>query len=122
MRFYVDDYKWAKQTGDDDGVPLRMAIAQAVASGKPSEVVLGAGNYYVAPKFGDGDFEVGSLFIRDAANITFRGSGASTKLIFTNPLAGGVAFERCRNVRIADLQIDWDPLPYAFGHICQVDT
>lgn len=121
MRFFVDDFGTAADKGKDNGTAIRKAVAAAIASGKPSEVVLGTGKYYIAPLPDETDFELGSLFIRGAVDLTLRGSGEATTLVFTNPLAGGVVFEKCRNAKITDLQIDWDPLPYAFGTIASVN-
>ncbi len=119
MRFFVDDFK--QGTTGDDGAAIRKAIEAALESKKASEVVFGARKYRVAPLPDEVNFEMGSLFIRNGSNITLRGAGEATTLVFTNPLAGGVAFEKCRNVVIRDLQIDWEPVPYAFGTVVSVD-
>lgn len=117
-QFYVDDFGAVPNDGKDDGVAVRKAIDAAITSGKRSVVVFRSGVYHIAPASGDENTKRGAaLWIRDAMNLSLRGSGEKTTLIFTNPMVMGVRFDRCHNVLISDLRLDWDPLPYAFGTV-----
>lgn len=82
------------------------------------EVVLEAGTYRVAP-----EQPRGVCFpLHQAANLTVRGSGQATKIVITDPAAGGFSLVLCHNVRVANLAIDYDPVPFCQGTIRAVDV
>ena len=60
--------------------------------------------------------------IHQAANLTVRGAGKDTKIVIADPAAGGFAFGLCQKVRVADLVVDYDPVPFCQGTIRAVDV
>jgi hypothetical protein len=118
--FAVGDFGAVANDGKADGLAIRQCIAAAQASGSPAEVVFIAGIYQVDPgSAADDDWF--SLTVRGAQNLTLRGAQDGTILIFSQPSAGGILFEKCKDVSVRNLTIDYDPLPYAFGTVTAVD-
>jgi hypothetical protein len=120
--FHVRDFGAVADGKTDAGDAIRAAIAAAMeaanAADTPVEVVLEAGVYRVRPNrpreacFG----------IYQASNLTVRGAGKETKIVITDPAAGGFSLALCRNVRLSDLVLDYDPLPFCQGTIRAVDV
>ncbi len=119
--FRVGDFGAVPDGTAESGGGIRAAIAAAVdaagSSALPVEVVLEAGTYRVAP-----ERPRGVCFpLHQTANLTVRGSGPATKIVITDPAAGGFSFVLCQNVRVADLVVDYDPVPFCQGTIRAVD-
>ena len=58
------------------------------------------------------------LTLAGAKDLVIRGAGAT--LVFENPQAGGILFERCSRVTVSGLTLDWDPLPFTQGRITAI--
>lgn len=120
--FRASDFGAVPDGTTESGTGIRAAIAAAVdavgSSASPVEVVLEAGTYRVRP-----ERPRGVCFpLHQAANLTVRGSGKTTKIVITDPAAGGFSFVSCQNVRVADLVVDYDPVPFCQGTIRAVDV
>ena len=115
--FDVRDYGAEPDAPTDAGPAIRAAIAEAMEAGGPAVVQLEAGAYRVAPAEGAED----ALVISEADGLRLQGVGPATRLIVTDPTVGGVRFQDCRDVRIADLAIDYDPLPFTQGTVVASD-
>lgn len=119
VNFAVGDFGAIADDGKADGEAIRKCIAVAQASGRPAEVVFSAGIYHLEPELsGGGDWF--SLPIKGAEKLILSGAQGATKLIFTQPSAGGILFENCKDVSVRN-SIDYDPLPYSFGTVTTVD-
>jgi hypothetical protein len=101
----------------DSGEAIRAALKKAISAQQPSEIVLDAGVYRVAPE------RPGSpcLPINGADGLVVRGAGRETVLIFTDPISTGISINNSRNVTVRDITIDYDPLPFCQGTIRAVD-
>ncbi|MFP4173620.1 MAG: right-handed parallel beta-helix repeat-containing protein [Candidatus Hydrogenedentota bacterium] len=115
--FHIDDFGSKADSGEDAGPAIRRAIAAAIDADGPATVRLGEGTYLIGPP-ADADAAVP---IKAAHGLTFKGAGCCTRLVFTDPKVGGIRFEDCQAVRIADLTIDYAPLPFTQGTVRQVD-
>lgn len=114
--FYVRDFGAIPNDGGSDGDAVRKCIQAAVASQQKAVVVFEPGEYRIDAS--PGAIAMGewvSLPVRKANNLTLKGAEEGTKLTFTNPSASGIFFDGCNNVGLKNIQIDYDPLPYAFG-------
>lgn len=118
--FAVGDFGAIADDGKADAEAIRKCIAAAQSSGIPAEVVFAAGVYQVEPESAGGD-DWFSLPIKGADKLILRGAQGGTTLIFTQPSAGGILFENCKDVSVRNLTIDYDPLPYSFGTVTDVD-
>jgi hypothetical protein len=82
---HVRDFGAVADGMTDAGNGIRAAIAAAVASGQPAEVVLDAGTYRVratAPRE--------TCFpIHQATNLVVRGAGKLTRIVIADPASGG---------------------------------
>jgi parallel beta helix pectate lyase-like protein len=114
--FHVRDFGAEAVSVEDSGPAIRRAIAAAIAHDGLAIVQLAEGAYRVAPESGTRD----ALPIQGADGLTLRGRGASTRLIITDPSVGAIRLDDCREIRISDLSIDYDPLPYAQGTVVAV--
>jgi hypothetical protein len=120
--FQVRDFGAVPDGKADSGHAIRAAIVAAMDAARtarsPVEVVLEAGTYPVRP-----GRPRGVCFpIHQAANLTVRGAGKDTKIVITDPAAGGFSFALCQKVRVADLVVDYDPVPFCQGTIRAVDV
>ncbi len=116
--FHVDDFGAGIDSDEDAGPAIRKAIVAAKDADGPATVRLGEGTYRIGRQ-GEAD---AALLIEAAHGLTLKGAGCASRLVFTDPTAGGIRFEDCQAVRLADLSIDYDPLPFAQGTVRQVDA
>ncbi len=119
--FHVRDFGAVPDGRTESGDAIRAAIAAAVAGAgtadAPVEVVLEAGTYRVRH-----DNPRGYCFpIHQAANLTVRGAGPTTKIVIADPTLGAFQFGIGRQVTLRDLAIDYDPLPFCQGTVRTVD-
>jgi hypothetical protein len=119
--FHVRDFGAVPNGKTDSGSVIRAAIAAAMdaakTAGSPVEVVLEAGTYRVQP-----ERPRGVCFpLHQTANLTVRGAGEDTKIVITDPAAGGFSFGLCQKVCVADLVVDYDPVPFCQGTIRAVE-
>ena len=97
----------------DDSQALRVALAKA--SAEPGGVVeLEPGTYLIDAS--DGGYH---LTVSGAAGLQIAGNGA--RLLMQNPGSGGLLVHNSQDVEIADLIIDYDPVPYSQGTITAID-
>jgi hypothetical protein len=116
--FHVRDFAAVPDGKTECGAAIRDAIRAAIAAGPGSEVVLDAGIYRVRA-----NNPRGYCFpIHQAANLVVRGAGKATKIVITDPAAGGFLFGLCRQVSVRDLTVDYDPLPFCQGTIRAMDA
>lgn len=119
-KFLVRDFGAKPDDEQSDGEAIRACLAAARGAGGPAEVVFEAGEYRVEPAPASNG-ELWSLPVKGAKELSLVGSGQGTTLVFTNPSSGGILFEDSSDVRVRQLRIDYDPLPYAFGTVVAVD-
>jgi hypothetical protein len=116
-QFHVRDYGARPDPRVDSGPGVRAAIAAAMASGGPAEVILGEGVYRVSR----GPDEAYALAVVAARDLTVRGQGSSTEIVITDPELGGFRLSACENVTVAGLVLDYDPPPYSQSTVTAVD-
>jgi len=136
-------------TGDgrtDDGPAIRAAFAAAAAcKGAPTVVLLPAGTYRVGadPRspfkdFTLHDWQTGDnrgdtpywswsstslhLFLHNLDNVTVRGEGPKTKIVFTDSTKGGFGLYGCSGCTIEDMEVDYPDNPSTQGTIAAVET
>ena len=114
---HVRDFGALADGKTDAGNGIRAAIAAAVASGQPAEVVLDAGTYRVLPAAP----RETCFPIHQATNLTVRGAGKSTRIVIADPASGGFGFGLCQQVSVRNLALDYDPVPFCQGTIRAVD-
>ncbi len=115
--FHVSDFGAQPDTDADSGPAIRAAIAAAIASGDPAEVILGEGVYRIAPAPSTEQ----AIPIQGARDLTIRGQGLATELVITEPTAGGFTISNCERLTVKGLAIDYDPLPFTQGTVTAVD-
>lgn len=118
--FNVADYGAAPNTVVDSGPAIRKAIAAAIVSGQPSEVVFGDGAYRLGSIKGGAWWGKAHLVVKGADDIVLRGS-VKTVLLMTDPSAAGVVLLSCHNVVAKSLTIDSDPVPQITTKIIGID-
>jgi hypothetical protein len=59
--------------------------------------------------------------ISGAANLVVRGEGKATKIVITDPAAGGFSVGLGQQVTLPDFTIDYDLVPFCQGTIRAVD-
>lgn len=116
-RYSARDFGAIPDSPDDAGPAIRSAIAAAIASGGPAEVVLEAGVYRLAA----GPGGACCLAISGATDLVLRGVGPETRLLVTDPKAGAVDLSASKRVGLRDLTIDYDPLPFLQGTVRAID-
>ena len=122
-QFRVRDFGAIPGDDQSDGEAVRKCIQTALDCAKNAEVVFEAGTYRIDPAPGATSMgELVSLPINKANNLALSGAREGTTFVFTNPSASGIVFEGCRNIRLKDIRIGYDPLPFAFGTIRAMDT
>ncbi len=116
--FPVRSFGAVANSGQDATDAIRRAISAASAAGSRSEVVLEAGEYRVGAAA-----PAGYCFpVQGARELTVRGAGKRTRIVITRPDVGAFLFGACTHVRIADLTIDYDPVPFCQGTVTRVDV
>lgn len=101
----------------ESGNAIRAAIQAALKAGPGSEVALEAGTYLVTPRAP----REACFPISGAANLVVRGEGKATKIVITDPAAGGFSVGLGQQVTLRDFTIDYDPVPFCQGTIRAVD-
>lgn len=61
-----------------------------------------------------------TLSVQNLNNVTLNGNGA--RIVMHDPTAGFLQFRSCSNITVANLTLDYDPLPFTQGTITAVDT
>ena len=82
----------------ESGNAIRAAMQAALKAGPGSEVALEAGTYLVTPRAS----REACFPISGAANLVVRGEGKATKIVITDPAAGGFSVGFGRQVTLRD--------------------
>lgn len=99
---------------------INKAIAAARSSDRPTVVRFEPGAVYrVSHPEEPGMQGKYAIHIKDTDNLVLDGQGAT--LLITHPEVGGICTEDCRNIEIKNIEIDYEPLPYAQGRIHAVN-
>lgn len=122
--FLVDDFGARPNSQSNARGAILKAIVAAQASGGPVEVAFGEGTYRLETEFlkKDGYFLPHALIISGARDLVVRGVKGKTKLVVTHPKNGLFRFNGCQRIRVADLIVDYDPLPFSQGRLLAIDT
>ncbi|HPX85278.1 MAG TPA: hypothetical protein PKZ59_01200 [Candidatus Hydrogenedentes bacterium] len=113
LLYSARDFGVVPDTEEDMGPVFRALIKEAIDSGRPSVILLEKGCYRIS----GGDRHYSALVIEKARNMTVRGEGDDTELIFTDPRQGAFFVGQSENVFIESLSIDYDPLPFTQGTV-----
>ena len=87
-------------------------LLDEAVSAHQASVTIPPGIHRVKPASAGSSYHV---TLKDLQGFTIIGDGAT--LVFENPRQGGLYFDRCRNVTVRGLTLDWDPLPFTQGRI-----
>ncbi|MDR3708469.1 MAG: hypothetical protein P4L33_09210 [Capsulimonadaceae bacterium] len=118
--FSVADFGATPNTDADSGPAIRKAIAAAVASGQPADVVFGGGVYTIKSIPDHVWWERYAIMVDGAKDLRLLGRPKTT-LVIADPWAGAIDLENCLHVVAQDLTIDYDPVPQVTGTIVSVD-
>lgn len=99
----------------DDGPAIRSAIAKAKGLGPGARVLVPSGTYL----FADRDEHNTHLLIREIDDLKLEGEDGT--FFVMKDKAAAIRVLRCRNVRIRNIAIDYDPLPFTQGTIRAID-
>ncbi|MHB1484055.1 MAG: glycosyl hydrolase family 28-related protein [Saccharofermentanales bacterium] len=114
---YARDFGAVADGHTDSTSAIQNAIASAISSDKPTEIMMDAGEYRLnAPTS-----QSSALLLTSARNITITGVKGKTFLVIENPSIGTFLLDGCENVIIRNIIIDYDPLPFTQGSIVAID-
>ncbi|QDU71501.1 glycoside hydrolase family 55 protein [Mucisphaera calidilacus] len=99
----------------DDGPALRRAVASLAEAGPGAELLLPAGTYRI-DGFG-GTPRRTHLLLEGLKDVTIRGEGIGRTELVGTEIGTLLRIEDCADVRVADLSLDFDPLPFTQGVI-----
>ncbi|MEP7110472.1 MAG: hypothetical protein ABI760_20930 [Ferruginibacter sp.] len=115
----VTDFGAVANDGKDDTPGILSAI-EACKHKNKSKLVFEFGTYdvYGSKKDSGGRFEP-AIDLENISNLTIEGNGSE---FIGHDYSSMFHFTNCRNLAIANLSVDWDPLPYTQGKVVQVDS
>lgn len=134
----VRDFGARADGATDDARAIATAIQAAVALGEGATVVLPAGRYllrtvtqararstYTNAEPGIDLSRIGytikaHIVLSGLRDLTLLGE-PGTLLILKDATASGIALERCENVTVENIALDYDPLPFTQGVVTAVD-
>ena len=126
--FRVEDYGARADDPSVNSVPgIQQAIAAAIAAGPGSEVVLGAGRYYLkaTPQQPGGNpwavRDTTFLHVNKADGLTIRGQGTRTELLSTHPGCAIFYIGYSRRTVVGGFVVDYDPVPFTQGRVVARD-
>ncbi len=114
---YARDYGTVGDGVHDDGPAIRRAINAAIASGKPSKVVLDAGKTYLV-----GEYQQDYAYFTLLGVNNFILDGQGSEIIFERATNAFIHIEDCANIKITNLEVDYKELPFSQGVIKSVDV
>ncbi|PAW76602.1 MAG: hypothetical protein B9S32_14585 [Verrucomicrobia bacterium Tous-C9LFEB] len=118
---HVGDFGAKPGTMDDSGPAIRQSFEAAIKMGPGTEIRFAEGTYRLGGVSRSGHWGPRvALYIEGAAKLTIKGT-PHTRLVITDPETAALVLHRCEDVSVSDLQIDYDPVPYAQGTIAAVD-
>jgi len=112
--FSVDKYGAKGDGVSDDGPAVRKAVSDAVALGKPAQVVFSKGKSYFLAY----DSASPTLAINKAQDLEVDGKGA---MLLLQAPESAFAFTDCKRCVVRGLTIEYPKLPYTQGNIVAVD-
>lgn len=134
-RFNVKDHGATGDGSGDDAGAVAKAMVAAIAAGPGATVFFPRGRYLLrstqrariktpypaAPGIPDGYAQPDAhVLVQAARGLTLLGEPGAM-LVMTSHKATGVLLERCVDVTLRQLAIDYDPLPFTQGTIVAVD-
>lgn len=114
--FDVKDYGATGDGVTDDTSAICSAVLAADSSLFPAEVFFPEGVYCISGTNGY------ALSLQDLSDVCLNGEGTNSVLLVLDPENGGVSVEDSLHVRIQNLLVDYDPVPFTQGTITAVDT
>jgi polygalacturonase len=116
---HVKDFGAIPNDGKDDTQAISMAL-EACNIKTSSKLIFDFGTYDI---YGNQKDERGrffpSLIIKNISNLMIEGNGSE---FVGHDYSSMFHFSNCTNLSIANLTIDWDPLPYTQGKVTAVDS
>jgi len=123
--FNVRDFGVLPNTSENCYDGIKAAIDAAIAYNGPSTVMFESGEYRIYSIGNDPTKVYNFVFRIDyARDLTIMGQGTDangTKLIFTNPKAGGFYWASTTNILCKGFKVDYEPLPFTQGVIVGID-
>jgi polygalacturonase len=115
----VKDFGAIPNDGKDD-TPAIIKALQACNNNTNSKLIFDFGTYdiYGSQKDERGNFNP-SVVIKNLSNLTIEGNGSE---FVGHDYASMFHFSGCSNLSVANLTVDWDPLPYTQGKVIAVDS
>jgi hypothetical protein len=115
----VKDFGAIPNDGRDDTPAINKAI-DACKGKTISKLIFESGTYdiYGSQKDERNNF-LPSVLIKNISNLTIEGNGSE---FVGHDYSSMFHFSNCSNLSIANLSIDWDPLPYTQGKVTGVDS
>jgi polygalacturonase len=115
----VKDFGAIPNDGKDDTPAISKAL-EACISKTSSKLIFEFGTYdiYGSHKDEHSNFSP-SLVIKNVSNLTIEGNGSE---FVGHDYSSMFHFINCINLSIANLTVDWDPLPYTQGKVTEVDS
>jgi hypothetical protein len=115
----VKDFGAIPNDGKDDTQAIIKAI-EACSSKTSSKLIFEFGTYDI---FGSQKDErnnfLPSIMFKNISNLTIEGNGSE---FVGHDYSSMFNFSNCSNLSIANLTVDWDPLPYTQGKVTGVDS
>lgn len=113
---YAHDYGALGDGIHDDGPAIKHAINAALATGKPSKVVLDGGKTYL---IGQNQQDFAYFTFLNVENFILDGQGS--ELLFETATNAFLHIESCSNIKICNLEVDYKELLFTQGRIKSVD-
>ena len=110
----------AKPNDNIDDTPSIISAIESCRNKKNSKLVFEPGIYDVfgSKKDKQGNWDP-SIAISGINNMTIEGNGSE---FVGHNYSSMFHFVNCNNIKILDLSVDWDPLPYTQGKVIRADT
>lgn len=112
---YAKDYGTVGDGVHDDGPALLRAIDAAINCGKPAKVILEKGKYLMGPR----QDNYGVIILNGVNNIEIDGQGSE---ILLSPVNSFIDIDNCANIKIRNLDVDYQELLFTQGTIKSVDV
>ncbi|MHB1485658.1 MAG: glycosyl hydrolase family 28-related protein [Saccharofermentanales bacterium] len=114
---YARDFGASADCRTNNTEAFEKAIAAAMSSGRPAEIMLDAGEY----RFNADMARSAAILIKNAKNLTISGMKDETFFVIENPSIGTFLINDSENIFIRNIIIDYDPLPFTQGTVVAFD-